>query len=355
MVWERLLDITHASLFGLFAIGLCLALPACQRRPLTGDQPNRGYEAPALVNHLVTSIRSAEEDTARAALAAEVSPLSRSAIRSYVHRLEEEAAAIRTTTPTAASPGEVFSALGQHFFGPGGFSSSSNLSGPEGVSVVAVLDSRRGTCVGLAIVYLALAQRLGLEAHAVATPVHLFIRVRLGDAVRNVELTESGREIEDDAYRRRYKTDETGIASGVFMRELSNSELIAHLLSNQAVALSRQGSLNDALARYDAALALAPQLVAAWYNRGLDLMNAGRLQEALASFDRGIELYSSDAQAHNNRGLTKVKLGDRQGAEADFRRALEIEPGLREAQENLERLLGNEGATLEPTKPRYSP
>ncbi len=351
----RLLDTTEWLLPAIFVIGLCLALPACQRRPLTGDPQNNSHEARVLVNHLVTQIRSAEQDSVRASLATEPSPLPREITRSYLRSLDEEAAAIRTTAPKAASPGEVFSALNRQFFGPGGFVASSELSGPEGVSIAAVLDSRRGTCVGLAIVYLALVQRLGLDAHAVATPVHVFIRVHPGNTAHNVELTESGREIEDDTYRRRHKIDEASIAAGVFMREISNAEVVAHLLSNQAVTLGKQGRLDEALARYDAALTLAPQLVAAWYNRGIDLMNAGRLQEALASFTRAIELYASDAQAHNNRGLTKLKLGDRQGAEADFRRALEIDPGLREAQENLKRLLSTEGTTLEPGMSRHSP
>lgn len=50
--------------------------------------------------------------------------------------------------------------------------------------------------------------------------------------------------------------------------------------------------LEEAIARYGAALELHPALVAARYNRGLDLMNAGRLQEALASFDRAIQLHA---------------------------------------------------------------
>ena len=65
--------------------------------------------------------------------------------------------------------------------------------------------------------------------------------------------------------------------------------VIAHLLPNQAVALSKQGKLDEALARYDAAPELTPQLVAAWHNRRIDLMTAGRVRDALAGFDRAID------------------------------------------------------------------
>ena len=102
----------------------------------------------------------------------------------------------------------------------------------------------------------------------------------------------------------------------------------------------KKGEIERAISDFDLAIATDRGLAAAWYNRGITLMNAGRLNEALASFNSAIELYPSDAQAHNNRGLTKLKLSDRTGAEADFRHALELEPGMKEAGENLRKLLG---------------
>jgi regulator of sirC expression with transglutaminase-like and TPR domain len=245
---------------------------------------------------------------------------------------------VETLDREVASLERTLEAMNAHFFGPRGFSAVSDSSSPEGSSISAVLTNRRGTCVGLAIVYLAMAQRLGLDAHAVATPVHLFVRVRLPEGVRNVELMEGGIALDDDIYRRRYRISQEAIDAGVFMRDLTDDEVIAHLLSNQGVAFSKQGQVRKALKRYREALKLHPTLVAAWYNHGIDLMNQGRLKKALAVFDRSIAIYSADAQAHNNRGLVKVKLGDLAGARADFQLALQIDPSLAEAESNLRRL-----------------
>jgi regulator of sirC expression with transglutaminase-like and TPR domain len=233
-----------------------------------------------------------------------------------------------------------FSALYAHFFGRAGFTAISDSAAPEGSSIAAVLENRRGTCVGLAIVYLAMAQRLGLDAHAVATPVHLFVRVRLPEGVRNVELMEGGIHLDDDIYRRRYRISQEAIDAGVFMQDLTNEEAVAHLLSNQGVALSKQGRPRKAVERYRKALKFHPTLVAAWYNYGIDLMTLGRLKKAKAAFDRAISIYPADAQAHNNRGLVKVKLGDLAGARADFQKALQLDPSLAEADANLRRLNG---------------
>jgi len=285
------------------------------------------------------AIARPEPDILAAALHAETTPLSAADIDHLLAEVDAEADSIRPASPT--TPAQLLAALNRHFFGPDGFTALQDLTTPENTSVAAVLENRRGTCMGLAIVYLALAERLGLSAHAVATPVHLFMRVELPDGPRNVELLEEGRELPDDIYRRRNRISESSIERGVFLRDLTNDEVIAHLLSNQGIALSRENRLDDALARYDRALKLAPQLVVAWYNRGIDLTTAGRLDGAVASFDAAIDLHPNDAQAHNNRGIAKARLGDMDGARADWQRALELEPGIREAEENLRKLGGS--------------
>ncbi len=277
-------------------------------------------------------------DVAAPALDAEIRTLPRGGRRRLLQALEGEAGALRAGLPRDASAEQVLDALNARFFGPAGFAPDRDPSAPEGVSVAAVLERRRGTCVGLAVVYLSLARRLGLDARGVATPAHLYIRVGLGGRARNVELLEGGAELDDDVYRRRFKIDPSSVAAGVFLRDLTPAEVLAHLLSNQAVSLSRAGALDDALARYGAALSLDPRLAAAWYNRGIDLMNAGHLQEALEDFGRAIALHPADTQAHNNRGLVKARLGDTEGARADFLRALDLDPSLPEARQNLDRL-----------------
>ena len=280
-------------------------------------------------------------DILAAAFRVEMAPLALDALYPYLAAVDAEAAAIRESLGPPPSATRTLAALNRHFFGPDGFAALQDLTTVENTSVAAVLDNRRGTCMGLAIIYLAMAERLGLSAHAVPTPVHLFIRVQLEDSPRNVELLEEGHEIPDDIYRRRNKIAEPSIERGVFMRDLTDEEVIAHLLSNQAIAMSRDGKLDEALARYDRALEMAPQLVVAYYNQGIDLMNAGRLEEAIVSFDSAIDLHPNDAQAYNNRGITKARLGDMDGARADWQRALEIQPEMKEAEENLRKLEGD--------------
>lgn len=295
--------------------------------------------APTLPTAVKGSNPAPSANLALLALQAELLPLPPELIDGYMQALDKEASDLLAGVGEPSTPNERLVALNDHFFGSEGFVPIEDTFGRGGISLVSVLNDRRGTCVGLAIAYLALAERIGLEAHAVATPDHMFVRVGLGNRSRNVELLEGGIEIDDDMYRRRHKIDSASIDNGVFLRNLTEKEVLAHVFVNQGIALSRQGELGRALQRYEQALELTPALVAAWYNRGVDLLHAGRLQDALASFNRSIELYAGDAQAFNNRGLTNWRLADLRAAEADFRQALQLEPALLEAEHNLQLLL----------------
>jgi tetratricopeptide (TPR) repeat protein len=65
----------------------------------------------------------------------------------------------------------------------------------------AVIDSRRGVCLGVSILYLSLAQRLGLELEAVTPPGHIYVRYAPAkDEVTNIETTARGIDIPSEMY-----------------------------------------------------------------------------------------------------------------------------------------------------------
>jgi tetratricopeptide (TPR) repeat protein len=86
------------------------------------------------------------------------------------------------------------------------------------------------------------------------------------------------------------------------------------------------GQYGLAIDRYNQALSLDPQLVAAYYNRANAQTRNGAYDEALADYDRALELSPGDADAHNNRGMLHLYQGTYAQALADFDAALAIDP-----------------------------
>jgi tetratricopeptide (TPR) repeat protein len=86
------------------------------------------------------------------------------------------------------------------------------------------------------------------------------------------------------------------------------------------------GDLEGAIASWDQAVALDPQLSQAWHNRGSALGNLGRLEEALASFRQTVTLNPQDYQALFNLGSVLEVLGQNEEAIASYQKVLEIEP-----------------------------
>ena len=103
------------------------------------------------------------------------------------------------------------------------------------------------------------------------------------------------------------------------------------IFSNRGAALQMLGRLDEALASYDAALALEPNHAVLLYNRGRTLEDLGRLDEALAAYQKALSLNPNYALALNNLGNTLRALNRPDEALAAYDRALGIEPGQTQA------------------------
>lgn len=63
-----------------------------------------------------------------------------------------------------------------------------------------VIDSRRGVCLGVSILYLALSQRLDLPLEAITPPGHIYVRYRSPEGIRNIETTARGIHVDCEEY-----------------------------------------------------------------------------------------------------------------------------------------------------------
>lgn len=93
---------------------------------------------------------------------------------------------------------------------------------------------------------------------------------------------------------------------------------------NQGVQQDQVGDSENAIASYDQALEIRPDLVEIWFNRGNALSNLGRWEDAIASYDKAIEINPDFHEAWHNRGNALFNLGRMEEATASFEKAQEI-------------------------------
>ncbi len=112
----------------------------------------------------------------------------------------------------------------------------------------------------------------------------------------------------------------------------------------RANALFDLGRPAAALAGYDAVIALEPALASAHNNRGNALNTLGRPVEALASLQAAIEIDPAYAGAFNSQGAILRTLGQHQAAVASYSRAIALSPGFAPAYNNRGNVLYDLGA-----------
>ncbi len=109
---------------------------------------------------------------------------------------------------------------------------------------------------------------------------------------------------------------------------------LATVYNNRGLARASSGDISGALADYNQAIQLNFNFAAPYNNRGLAHAQQGKFREALADYNQAIVLDPNLAETYNNRGLTRFQQGDISGAVADYNQALQLNPKLAAAYGN---------------------
>jgi tetratricopeptide (TPR) repeat protein len=208
---------------------------------------------------------------------------------------DEAARALRALAPAGGAGKDPAAALNAAIFDAGGFSREVEDRDLRYVLLPSVLATRRGSCVGLGTLYLALAAVAGVEARGVLVPGHFYVQVRQGQRWRSVELLRRGEEMPESWYRQKY---------GAGGQPLSPSAVVG--------------------------------VVA--YDVGNERRRQGRLAEARRAYERAARVLPTFARAHAGLGATLQLLGDLDGAAAAYARARALDSALPGLDRNVELL-----------------
>jgi len=154
---------------------------------------------------------------------------------------------------------------------------------PRRVFPSSVLERGGGDCIGLGLLFLALAERLDVPVRGVLVGTHFFVRYDDGVTKRNYEMLRRGHSHPDWYYRERF---EIPYASGDYLRSLSTREVVAVVLYNVAEAYRKAGRGGEAGAVYERVLEILPGFAEARGN--LAVLDAASGDAALAAAELAV-------------------------------------------------------------------
>jgi regulator of sirC expression with transglutaminase-like and TPR domain len=202
-------------------------------------------------------------------------------------------ARLRRRLPPDAGPLQRLRLLNQFFFRDLGFGGNVNhYHDPDNSYLNVVLRSRRGIPISLAVLWLELAQGLGLQARGVNFPGHFMVKVHLpqGQVVMDPFTGQSlGREDLSERLepfkRRNGLVDEFDVPVGLYLQSAPPRDILARVLRNLKEIHSAQEDWPRLIAVLDRLVVLLPDAWNDVRDRGLAWAELGQPDQAVPDLE----------------------------------------------------------------------
>ncbi len=109
---------------------------------------------------------------------------------------------------------------------------------------------------------------------------------------------------------------------------------LADTWNNRGVVLTRMQRYPEAIASYEQATTIRPQYPDAWNNRGVVLLELQKYPEAIGCYEQAIQAKPDYADAWNNRGVAFSKMQEYEQAVISYNKALQIKNDYTDAWNN---------------------
>ncbi len=214
---------------------------------------------------------------------------------------------IRILINTEDDPERVISLINHYLFENKGYdyvdgSSRSASTLGKGKVLSHVIRNKKGNCVGLSLLYLALAERLELPFYGVVLPDHFFVRYDDGQKRINIETSDKGWRPEDTDYEKEYMLHPTYRKYNFYLRNLSKKEVIGIFLCNVGITYTDKGMYDEAIAELKKVAEINPNDELAYFSLGVAYGEKGMYDEEIAEYKKAIEINPNSSDAYTNLG-----------------------------------------------------
>lgn len=211
-------------------------------------------------------------------------------------------ARLKRRLPTDAPALQRLRTLNQFFFRDLSFGGNINdYYDPDNSFLNAVLKTRRGIPITLAVLWLELAVGLGLNARGVAFPGHFMVKVNLpkgqvvidpftGQSLSREELAERLEPLR----QRSSAADDFEVPIGLYLQAAAPRDIIARMLRNLKEIHRTQEDWPRLVAVLDRLIVLQPHVWAEYRDRGMAMAEQGQAQRAVADLETYLD-HAEDA------------------------------------------------------------
>ena len=214
-------------------------------------------------------------------------------VQQVLGEVDQLLARLRRRIPADAGPLQKLRAVNQFFFRDLSFAGNVNhYYDPDNSYVSVVLHTRRAIPISLAVLWLELAQGLGLAARGVGFPGHFMLKVNLPegqvviDPLDGQSLSREDLAERLEPFRRRSGlVDEFEVPLGLYLQVAPPRDIIARMLRNLKEIHTSQEDWSRLIAVQDRLIVLLPQAWAEYRDRGLALAEMGNSGRALQDLE----------------------------------------------------------------------
>ncbi len=214
-------------------------------------------------------------------------------VQSVLGEVDQLLARIRRRIPSDAMPLQKLRIFNRIFYEDLSFAGNVNDFYDPGNSFMNVLlRTRRGIPISLAVLWMELAQGLGLSVRGVSFPGHFMVKVNLSvgqvviDPVDGRSLSRDELAERLEPYRQRKGlVDELEVPLGLYLQSASPRDIIARMLHNLKEVHRTQRDWVRLLAVQERLVVLMPEAWLEYRDRGLAHAELGHTEQALADLE----------------------------------------------------------------------
>ncbi len=252
------------------------------------------YDTPTPLEYFATLVASDEQFPlleAAASLAQDEYPMLD--VQQVLGDVDQLVARLKRRIPADAPPIQRLRALNQFFYRDLTFAGNVNHYGdPDNSYLNAVLRTRKGIPISLAVLWLEVAQTIGLNARGVSFPGHFMVKINLPkgqvvmDPLTGLSLSrEDLSEYLEPFKRRSGLTEDFEAPLGLYLQSAPPRDVIARMLRNLKEIHKSQEDWQRLIAVQDRLVILLPDAWAEYRDRGLAHAELGKYAQAVPDLE----------------------------------------------------------------------